>query len=258
MDNKKIFRILRIALLIIIAACLAKIGQAYVLSAKNAAQQAELKQLRKHQSTTRPQDPDMPETATFESAERFAELIAINSDLAGWLSIEGTAIDYPVMQCADDEYYLRHDFYRNESKHGCLYAKASADLDTPGANVIIYGHNMKDGSMFGELDRYKSQSFYQSHAQIIFETLKETRSYEVMAAFRRDLANDDDGFLYYQFYQADTEEEFLDFYENVKRLSIYDTNVTAQWGDTFLTLSTCDYDTENGRFVVVAKRKKPD
>ena len=251
MNNKKIHKLIRAALLIIIAACLARIGQACYLSQKNASLQTELKQLRKGDIKT-------PKNGQGESGtkpgEGLAALFAANSDLAGWLSIEGTAIDYPVMQCEDDEYYLRHDFYREENRHGCLYVKAMADLDTPGTNAIIYGHNMKDGSMFGELDSYKSQSFYEKHSLISFETLKEARSYEVMAAFRQDLKEDSDGFLYYQFYQAETKEEFLDFYENVKRLSLYDTNVTAEWGDTFLTLSTCDYDTKEGRFVVVAKR----
>lgn len=91
--------------------------------------------------------------------ERYADLYEENKDLVGWLSIEDTKIDYPVMQNEDAAYYLHHDFYGQDSKYGCLYVKGQADLNT-GTNFIIYGHNMKDGSMFGELDLYLKESFY--------------------------------------------------------------------------------------------------
>lgn len=185
---------------------------------------------------------------------RFEKLYEENNDLAGWLSIEGMKIDYPVMQCEDDEYYLHHDFDGNENRYGCLYVRNRADLDD-GVNFIIYGHNMRDGSMFGDLDFYKEESFCREHSLISFDTLYEERTYEIIAVFLSRIYNsDDDTFKYYQFYDADTEEDFDDFYENIKELSLYDTGVTARFGDTFLTLSTCAYHVENGRLVVVAKR----
>lgn len=186
--------------------------------------------------------------------EQYAALYEENNDFAGWLSIEGMKIDYPVMQCADDKYYLHRDFYGEESRYGSLYVKARADLDA-GTNVIIYGHNMKDGSMFGDLDLYLKESFYKKHSMISFDTRYEKRYYEIIAVFRSQVYNtDDDVFKYYQFYEADTQEEFDRFYENIKALSLYDTGVEAQFGDTFLTLSTCAYHVPDGRFVVVAKR----
>ncbi len=99
--------------------------------------------------------------------ERYTELYEINQDLAGWLSIEGMKIDYPVMQCEDDSYYLHHDFYGQDSKYGCLYVKERADFDA-GTNFMIYGHNMKDGSMFGDLDLYLKEEFYKEHPAISF------------------------------------------------------------------------------------------
>lgn len=185
---------------------------------------------------------------------KYMELHEDNNDLAGWLSIEGMRIDYPVMQCEDDEYYLHHDFYGEDSKYGCLYVRAQADLEA-GTNFVIYGHNMKDGAMFGDLDLYLKESFYKEHAIISFDTLYEERSYEIVAVFRSKVYNaDEDAFKYYQFYQADTEEEFEDFYSHIKELSLYDTGVEAQFGDTFLTLSTCAYHVKDGRLAVVAKR----
>lgn len=186
----------------------------------------------------------------------YAGLYEENKDLAGWLSIEGMKIDHPVMQGEDDSYYLHHDFYGQDSRYGCLYVKEQADLNA-GTNFIIYGHNMKDGSMFGDLDLYLKESFYKEHPVISFDTLYEERTYDIIAVFRSQVYNaDEDVFKYYQFYEADTQEEFEDFYGNIKELSLYDTGVQAKFGDTFLTLSTCAYHVPDGRLVVVAKRTK--
>lgn len=186
---------------------------------------------------------------------KYEALYQANDDLVGWLSIEGMVIDYPVMRSEDDEFYLHHNFQGEEDKYGCLYVRNRADVDTPGANFVIYGHNMKDGSMFGDLDLYRRKSFYQEHAVIQFDTLYEERSYEIVAVFLSQVyAEQDEVFKYYQFYEAETEEDFQYFYENIKELSLYDTGVTAEYGDTFLTLSTCAYHVTDGRLAVVAKR----
>lgn len=109
--------------------------------------------------------------------------------------------------------------------------------------------------MFGDLDLYLKESFYKEHSTVSFDTLYEKRTYKIVAVFRSQVYNaDDDVFKYYQFYEADTQEEFKDFYRNIKKLSLYDTGVKAEFGDTFLTLSTCAYHVKDGRLVVVAKR----
>lgn len=187
--------------------------------------------------------------------EKYAGLYEKNHDLAGWIAIAGIDIDHPVMQCGDDEYYLNHDFYGEESKYGCLYVRERADVEN-GTNFIIYGHNMKDGSMFGNLDRYLEKSFFEENPLIFFDTLYEERVYEIVAVFRSQIMKQtDEVFQYYEFYEADTEEAFADFYRNIKELSLYDTGVEAAFGDTFLTLSTCAYHVKDGRLVVVAKRR---
>ena len=153
-----------------------------------------------------------------------------------------------------NKYYLSHNFYKKKDKYGCLYVKAIADVNTPATNFIIYGHNMKDNSMFGNLEQYKEEIFFKEHAYINFDTLYEERVYQIISVFQTQISKEENGFRYYQFYQADTEEEFLYFYENIKKIALYDTKVTAEFGDTFLTLSTCFGQMENVRFVVIAKR----
>ncbi len=131
--------------------------------------------------------------------EEYAGLYEENEDMAGWLSVEGTKIDYPVMQGEDDEYYLHHDFYGQESKYGCLYVRNRADIDK-GTNFVVYGHNMKDGSMFGELDLYLEEGFYREHPLIRFDSLFEKRTYEIIAVFRSQVYDQaEDVFRYYQF-----------------------------------------------------------
>lgn len=268
MDHNKKNKRARILMLCIIVVCLIPIGQAYYVSVQHKVQQNELKELGQQdaQMLKRKGKPEPQNAKALEEEEKaepeipvmlekYISLYENNSDMVGWLSIEGMVIDYPVMQCEDDEYYLHHDFYGNEDKYGCLYVRSVADVNTPGTNFIIYGHNMKDGSMFGDLDLYRNESFYQEHSLISFDTLYEERTYKIVAIFLSQVYNsDEDVFKYYQFYQADTQEEFACFYENIKELSLYDTGVSAEFGDTFLTLSTCAYHVEDGRLVVVAKR----
>lgn len=187
--------------------------------------------------------------------DKYAALYEENNDLVGWLTIEGMAIDYPVMQNEDDEYYLHHDYYGDDSRYGCLYVRGTADIHTPDTNFVIYGHNMKDGAMFGDLDLYREESFYREHSTISFDTLYEERSYEIIAVFLSQVYDpEEDVFKYYQFYHAETQEEFDYFYDSIKEASLYDTGVTAEFGDTFLTLSTCAYHVRDGRLVVVVKR----
>ncbi len=270
MKDKGKLLILRAMFLVIMIACLIPVGRSCCQSIQHEQQSRKLRAVHEKSDSTgektgnavgesagsRETESEDTEKQMPAIAEKWKELYAKNKDLAGWLIVEGTKIDYPVMQCEDDEYYLHHNFEREEDKYGCLYVKSIADINTPGTNFVIYGHHMKDNSMFGDLDKYESESFYQEHGKILFDTLYEERIYEVIAAFRTQITEgeDDTGFKYYQFYQADTEDEFRNFYENVMKLSLYDTKATAEFGDTFLTLSTCSGYAENGRFVVVAKR----
>lgn len=259
--NKKTL-FLKIILLFIIIICLGFICQETYSSVLHKIHQKKLSESVQKDYTKEKSAKEKDNTHTNEDSitskdreilEQYQDLYAENRDIIGWLSIDGTPIDYPVMQCNDNDYYLHHDFYKKEDKYGCLFVKDIADVNTPETNFIIYGHNMKDGSMFGDLDLYKEETFYKEHSLISFHTLYEERTYEIISVFLSQVYDDEDVFKYYDFYQADTEDEFLEFYDNVKKMSLYDTGITAEYGDTFLTLSTCSYHVEDGRLAVVAK-----
>lgn len=182
-----------------------------------------------------------------------------NKKLIGWLQIDDTNIDYPVMQTANNEYYLDHNFNQEYDKNGSLFLDASCDVVNRNTNLIIYGHHMKSGKMFGNLNSYSSKEYCEKHSMIRFDTIYERGLYQVMYVFRSRIFNEDEVvFKYYQFLDAASEKEFASNMQEMAALSLYDTGVTAVFGDELLTLSTCDSSEQDGRFVVVAKRVKTE
>ncbi len=192
-----------------------------------------------------------------EVLDQYKTLYNSNKDLIGWIKIADTNIDYPVMQAADNEYYLTHNFDRKEEKAGALFLDCNCDIVRGNDNFIIYGHHLTSGRMFSKLEAYESKQFYDTHSNIQFDTIYEKGTYKVMYAFRSRVYDSDQVvFKYYQFIDAESEEEFNSYMNEMAAASFYDTGVRAVYGDRLLTLSTCDYQEENGRFVVVAKKIK--
>lgn len=191
-----------------------------------------------------------PEALT--AFEKYADVYAQNSDLVGWVSIPGTRIDYPVMQTKDSpDFYLKHAFDKSYSSYGVPYLAENCDVGISD-NLVLYGHHMSNGSMFSDLCRYESEDFYREHKTIHFDTLDSFGEYEVIAAFKT-VAYSGEGFKYYHFVQAENAEAFEAYIAECKALALYDTGVTAEYGDKLITLSTCEYSRTNGRMVVVAK-----
>lgn len=187
--------------------------------------------------------------------DEYKSLYNQNKNLIGWLKIADTNIDYPVMQTADNTYYLDHNMNQESDKNGTLFLDASCDVVRPSTNLIIYGHNMRSGNMFGNLDKYKSVDYYKKHPVISFDSIYEKGSYQVMYVFRSHIYREDEiAFKYYQFIDAVTQQEFDSNMRAMAEMSLYETGVEAVFGDQLLTLSTCDYEETDGRFVVVAKR----
>ena len=187
--------------------------------------------------------------------EEYETLYNKNKRMIGWLKIEDTNIDYPVLQTTDNIFYLDHNFEQEYDRNGSLFLDAECDIVHRNTNLIIYGHHMRSGKMFGNLNKYSSESYYKEHPTIQFDTIYEKGTYQVMYVFRSKIYNEDEiVFKYYQFFDAVSEKEFTSNMQEMAALSLYDTGVTASFGDELLTLSTCDNSETDGRFVVVAKR----
>lgn len=210
------------------------------------------------QAHTTPESAAQPPAArTAEVLPRYRSLYEQNPDLIGWLRIDGTDIDLPVVQTpGDNEYYLRRGFDRFYAVGGTLFLdeRCSVGLDAPTDNWLIYGHNMRDGSMFGQLVRYRDEAFWQAHPTFTFDTLYETATWQVAAVL--DTALGADELPYYTFFDADNKLDWQRRVTAITEKSLYDTGVTPAYGTQLLTLSTCG-DTRIGtdaRFALLAVR----
>lgn len=200
-------------------------------------------------------EPTIPPEPELTSLPEYAQLYEMNGEFFGWLSIEGTDIDYPVMYTPDDpEKYLRRAFDGSYSGSGVPFVDGNCPAD--GSYYLIYGHHMNNGTMFGSLPEYQEEEFCKEHPVIRFDTLYEQREYVVMAAFfSRIYGKDEQGvFRYYEYFDLSNPAIFEEYVRQVSSAALYDTGITAEYGDELLALSTCNYHTADGRFVVVAKR----
>ncbi|MDO4545761.1 MAG: class B sortase [Bacillota bacterium] len=189
---------------------------------------------------------------------KYVDLYLANPDIIGWVTIKGTKIDYPVMQTPDKpEYYLRRNFNKESAVSGTPFMDANSNIFTPTSNFLIYGHNIKSGTMFHDLLKYKDESFYNKHKKFKFDTIYKggQGTYEIVAAgYSQIYPEDSTEFKYYQHAGITSEEDFNAYVKGVKALSSYDTGVTPEYGDQLVTLSTCAYHVKNGRFFVVGRR----
>lgn len=200
---------------------------------------------------TASQEP-IPELTAYD---KYVDVYNTNTDFIGWISIEGTKINYPVMQTPQNkDFYLKHAFDKSYSEYGVPYMQENCKLGLSD-NCVIYGHHMQDGSMFADLCNYESEDFYKEHKTIHFDTLAGFGEYEIVCVFKT-AAYSADGFKYYHFVDADA-TEFNSFLSACQSLALYDTGVSAEYGDKLLTLSTCEYSRTNGRMVIVAKLVQP-
>lgn len=217
----------------------------------------------KNTALTTPETPETPvihyddDTADTlpDILPEYQTLYSLNKRLIGWVKIDDTYIDYPVLQTVNNDYYLNHNFDQEEDKNGSIFLDKDCSIYPRSTNLILYGHHMRSGRMFGQLNKYSSEKFYKEHKYIQFDTIYEKGTYEVMYVFRSKIYEESEiVFKYYQFTDAVSETEFESNMMQMADMSLYDTGVSAEYGDELLTLSTCDYYTSDGRFVVVAKK----
>ncbi len=184
------------------------------------------------------------------------ELKNQNSDIVGWLEIPNTSINYPVLQGSDNQYYMNHNYKKQKSKNGSIFLTKDYNWEIPSSNFLIYGHNLNNGTMFQELLKYSSKSFYEQHPKIRFTTVKDDSEYEIIAVFKSRVyyQSEKNVFRYYFFVNAETEQEYNDFIQNAKNASLYNIDATAKYGDQLITLSTCSYHVKDGRFAVVGRK----
>ena len=201
-----------------------------------------------------------------EPKDKFKKLLDINSEFVGWLKIDGTGVDVPIVKTDDNETYLRKSFYGEYSVYGNPFLdfrnhperlfETGSILHGMDRNTIVYGHNMLDKLVFAELLEYKSPDFYKEHPIIDFDTIYGDTKWKIISCYLiNSTADMDNGYaIEYNFINCESDEKFLEYIEDIKKRSFINTPVDAQEDDVIITLSTCDKEViEEGRFVVVAR-----
>lgn len=185
----------------------------------------------------------------------YKELHDANENFYGWLMIDGTPIDYPVMQGPDNEFYLSHNLERKYDKFGTLIMDIGSKDYVECPHLIVYGHNVKNGSLFGELINYRNKSYYDMHSEIVLDNLYESTTYEIFAVFRTSIEEAQTDEHFFTTFRFDSEEEYQEILTWAKNQSIYDIDYVPQYGEGILSLVTCEYSKKNGRLVVMAAKK---
>lgn len=240
----------RTASLCVATGCAVALGSYFLRNEKSEKDIDTLRTIKQQAETAAPGDLEPIAISSREVMGTYQELFLQNPDLIGWLTIDGTKIDYPVMWTPEDpDYYSNKGFDKSESSNGLLFLDGDSNINEYGGNLIVYGHNMKNGSMFADLLKYESASFYREHSTIQFDTLYESRIYEIAAVAKSSDVNE----MPFDFTGADqaTAEKAI---ERMQVNALYDTDTDMRFGDDFLTLSTCDYEEEDGRLVIMARR----
>lgn len=183
------------------------------------------------------------------------KLNEMNPDCVAWLTVDGTVIDYPVMHTPmDNEYYLHRNFYKEYDKEGLPFIDYRCNTKLPSSNIIIYAHNMKNGDMFASLLNYREKDFFKDHNRIRLTTLDTSMEFEIVSVFRsRFYEKGEEGFRFYDYIEARSASVAQDFINGLNASGLYDTGAVLEPTDIFITLVTCEYTQEDGRFVVVGR-----
>lgn len=190
-------------------------------------------------------------TQTQQEIPSYDVLYEKNQDFIGWLTIEGTSINYPVMYTPDDEeYYLHRSFDKKYSYSGVPFLGRGSDL--AGNNILVYGHHMRDGTMFADLTKYEKEEYRNKHSEILFDIGSERRTYEVIVAFPTTVASNET-FRYYDYTGKLSKSQWKEY---IMALRERDEQMPEKlkYGDNLITLSTCAYHEKEGRFVVVGRQ----
>ncbi|MEG1742072.1 MAG: class B sortase [Acetivibrio sp.] len=255
---KKVLNFLIGLCLLIALICMVLLGRYFLLMEKS---KEDFKDLKKYV-------PAIEDRITDKNAKKknspageqnlFSGLLALkkkNKDFAGWLTIADTKIEYPVMFTPlEPEYYLKRSFSKKNSIAGTPFIDGRCKLFPQSDNLIIYGHNMKNGSMFGDLLSYTEEEFYQTHPKIRFFLPGEEQEYEIFAVIKTKVYPTPK-FNCYSMIQAENEEDFNSYIQEIKKCALYETGITPKYKEKLITLSTCAYHDVYGRLLVMGRRR---
>ena len=180
--------------------------------------------------------------------DRYNSLLEINKDVVGWISVPNTVIGYPVVQADDNDFYLRRNIHGERATAGTIFMDYRSDARAEGKHIILYGHHMRNGSMFKDLVKYKEEDFFRNQGNIRFNTLYEEIEWEVFSIY---VADADFNYRQTEFTSG---ENYIKFLKKLQNESMFNKGIELTENDQILTLSTCTYEYDDARFVVHARR----
>ena len=249
-------KIINIILVAIIIVCLSIIGYKYYNYNKDDKLNSEIQDLQPvineasdldNNSSGENDGQDQSKEGNYVNSANEEELKSINSDYKMWIQIENTNINYPVVQSSDNDYYLKHNFRKESNISGTVFVESANDIDND-KNIILYGHNMRNGTMFNNITNYKEESFFNEDNKISIIMNNTLYEYEVFSVYVKNVSevNLAIGFA--------NEDEFINYAYNEADESLYKKNVDFSAEDNLITLVTCSYEFTDARTIVVARR----
>ena len=200
---------------------------------------------------------EQAETTNYK-IENLKKIQEENSEIIAWINIEGTEINYPILQSDNNEYYLTKNYKKQYDANGSIFLDCRYDLEKPSDNFLIYGHNNNNGLMFDNLLAYEDKNYYENHPTINLTTIEEDAVYKIISVFKSEVyeKSEDNKFVYYNYIDFENDEQYYSYIENCIKNSLYKIEDNINYKEKLLTLSTCEYSKKNGRFVVVAIKTK--
>lgn len=251
--KKNLYRILLGVFIILFIVSSIFVVRYFLTSSKTKSAYTELSDFVAKGTTSSEVSGETEENPKDNRLEAYAELKERNEDFFGWIKIADTNIDYPVMYTEEPEFYLRKNFEKEYSDAGSVFLDYRYDENERNNNLLVYGHNMNDGSMFADILKYKKQDYYNEHSVIEFDEIDKLGKFQIFAIFEEGTSG---GFAYFNDIYYSSNYQFKEFIKTLKKKSLYDTGVTPKYGERLLMLSTCETTAGEGRFVVVAKEIK--
>ena len=185
---------------------------------------------------------------------RSQPLVSINSDIKGWIKIDNTVIDYPVVQSEDPYFYLNHNYKKESSNYGSIFIDSNCKEGVNSKNIILHGHHMRDGQMFADLMKFSDFEFYKACPIITFNTNEHDIKWKIISIFKTNTRPEQGKIFNYLVVSFANENDFLNYIYNVKIRSLIDTGVNIASSDQIITLSTCSYEFDDFRTVLVARK----
>lgn len=249
-------KLINIILVAIIIVCLSIIGYKYYNYNKDDKLNSEIQDLQPVINEASDLDnnfsgendgQDQSKDGDYVNSANEEELKSINSDYKMWIQIENTNINYPVVQGSDNDYYLKHNFRKESNISGTVFVESANDIDND-KNIILYGHNMRNGTMFNNITNYKEESFFNEDNKINIIMNNTLYEYEVFSVYVKNVSevNLAIGFA--------NEDEFINYAYNEADESLYKKDVDFSAEDNLITLVTCSYEFTDARTIVVARR----